>query len=231
MRYFVYTVIAVLLLIATACKKEETKVNTTKTPAATGVALKDFNMVPIKDASWKIHIQGMYNNEHKMDTTFHAFVTVAAMDEDTQVNSLTYHKYKVNWSASNNSGTSFTPKVFTVYVREDTPARVLYTTATLFEETPLISLRDDSVGKIVNQKPQWEIKYVDSIVMAGQYLKRWQACNSHDRNLEYLYKAYGVVSPTGPVLRSYVMYEGGQVVSTEFTYKIYTQKFINNVIF
>lgn len=94
-----------------------------------------------------------------------------------------------------------------------------------------MSFRDEEVGSIVNEKPQMEIKYVDSIIVENQYLKRWVACNSYDRNLEWFYKSYGMCTQTGILLRDMVVQKGGQVIETVFTYKNSTQRFKNDIVF
>lgn len=231
MKYPAYFAIGFALFFA-ACGKDEKTINVPKTPAVQGAPLTDFALIPVKDATWEIHIQGILNSDKKLDTGFHSYTLVKAMNEDSVINGLTYYLYDVRWSSYNSTGgPSMAAQHFIAYLREDTATKTLFAVKTMNEEAAVVYLHDEEPGTIVRQKPQWEIKYVDSLVVAGQYIKRWQACNSYDKKLEYLYKGYGVATQTGPLLRETIQYEGGQVISTKFTYKNSTQEFKNDVIF
>ena len=222
-------VFIVFIVLVSSCKKED------KSPAVPEVKaneLTDFALIPVSDATWQIHTQGILTNEGKVDTSYHAYTTITATGVDTLVNGLRFFKYNVNTQIDYKlNPPPVTNSKYNVFIREDTLARTVRIAKGDFQEAPVVSFRDEEVGSIVNEKPQMEIKYVDSIIVANQYLKRWVACNSYDRNLEWFYKSYGMCTQTGILLRDMVVQKGGQVIETVFTYKNSTQKFRNDIVF
>lgn len=227
MRYLAI-VLTFSLALLVSCKKDN-KTNPTPVRAK---PLTDFALIPVKDAEWNIHTQGIATKEGKVDTSHHTYTTITTTGVDTLVNGLRFFRYRVEHRIEYPSNPPQVPStVFNLYVREDTAARTVFLAKPDFQEWVVVGFQDVEVGTIVNEKPEIAIKYVDSMIMEGQYLKRWVACNTYDRSLEYFYKGYGMCTQTGIALRSMIVPTGGQVMSTEFRYKNSKQKFVNGVVF
>lgn len=227
MRYLSFIFLLIPFLLS-SCKKEEKPV----TDLPTITTLKDFALVPVSDASWVIYTQGIITGQGKIDTSYHKYTTIESTGVDTQVNGVTYYKYNVSYEIVYPSNPPPVAKSsYNVFIREDTLARTIKIAKAGFEEAPVVSFRDEEIGTVVNQKPQMEIKYIDSVIVEKQYLKRWVACNSYSRNMEWFYKAYGVGTQTGILLRDMVVEDGGQVTKTSFTYKKSTLNFVNDIAF
>jgi hypothetical protein len=59
----------------------------------------------------------------------------------------------------------------------------------------------------------------DSLIVSGQYFKRWMMQNVYDKNLQYFYKAIGIGSMYG-ILYEHLFTNGlAQAVSLDFVYK------------
>lgn len=220
--------VLVFFVLLASCEKEKPS----PSQPAEIKELTDFALVPVKDAEWKIHAQGKVNSQNKVDTSYHVYATITAMNKDTFVKGKRYFKYymyKESIRSTNPMAVEVEPAY--LFVREDTAARTVFLATPEFLENAVVYFREQESGTVVNTNPKMEIKYVDSMIMEQQYLKRWVACNSYDKNLEYFYKAYGMCTQTGIALRNMVVPYGGQVIETEFRYKNSRQKFVNSVVF
>lgn len=217
------SIILLSLLIITGCKKKEAEVKPIQ------VVAKDFELIPVRDAVWKIHCTGWKNESdvegpideipNRVDSAVHTDFTITATGETMINNGHMYYKYNTDFIYSYSlpfPSTLELPLHYTnnIYLREDSAAKLLISDA----EDIVINLSDEEPGRKFGGHPQMEIKYVDSLMVAGMYIKRWQACNSYDKNIEVLYKAYGIGTLAGP-LPAWVIPNGAKVKHIDFTYK------------
>jgi len=228
MKLLYYSIFLVLILV-TSCKKSE---DTDATPPAT--VAKDFALIPMKNAIWKVHTTGWYTDpsdqtptpmdliKDKVDSAVYSYYTIVATGIDTMINGFKYYRfvsqnlYTYNLPISNQVNMPYRDTIL-FYLREDTLAQTVFLNQ-YYKDVVDFDLKDQPVGTKLSIHPEYEIKYIDSLKIAGMAVKRWQACNSYDKTLEVLYKAYGIGTRTGP-LPYYYTNSGSKVRSLDFTYK------------
>lgn len=228
MRPFFYTSFF-LLLLAVSCKKTD---DTHATPPTT--VPKDFALIPMRNATWVVHTAGWYTDpgndkpapidliKDKVDSAVHSYYTIVATGIDTMINGFKYYRfisrnlYTYNLPISNQVVMPYRDTVI-FYLREDTLAQTVFLNEGN-KDVVDFDLKDQPIGTKLSIHPEYEIKYIDSLRIAGMLVKRWQACNSYDKSLEVLYKAYGLGIRTGPMPWSYTN-SGSKVRSLDFSYK------------
>lgn len=210
-----------LLALLAACKKENTEPSKPVTYAEP-----DFALIPTKDAKWYVHgmaaegcffatqfnLEAMKNDLIKID-----FI-IDAVGKDTIIDMQIFHVYQVVRYVAYPGPDSFYQKnSYRYYLREDIEGKKIYFTngevaldfsdaANEGQVTPFYTWRTMNITK------------PDSLIIQGQYFKRWNMRNAYDQKLEYFYKAIGIGSASG-ILGTYAFTGLSQVVSLDFVYK------------
>lgn len=210
-----YILLLSCIVLLAACKKDD------KDPVVLlpqPQPLTDFRLIPVKDATWVVHTQGIYKNG-KVDMSVHFHTTITCSGADTFTNSKRYFRY--NYTNENGNGV--------IYIREDTAKGRLYALAPGYvaPEGLVLDYGRDSIGDEALVPQQWPASIVsseDSIVLANQYMKSWEVTMAYDKTKKFFYRAYGVGGQTG-ILPSLWIAQGTQPVSLDFTYKGNTAHF------
>lgn len=197
------------IVVLAACKKEDNEPVVLQPQTQ---PLTDFKLIPVKDATWKVHTQGIYKNG-KVDMSVHFHTTITCSGVDTMTYGKRYFRY--NYSNENGSGI--------IYIREDSAKGRLYAQAPGYSapEGLVLDFGRDSIGDEALVPQQWPVSVVsseDSIVLANQYMKSWNVAHAYDKTKKFFYRAYGVGGQTG-ILPSLWIAQGTQPVSLDFTYK------------
>jgi hypothetical protein len=200
--------LACIVLLA-ACKKENNDPMVLQPPTQ---PLTDFKLIPVRDATWSLHTQGIYKNG-KVDMSVHFHTTITCSGVDT----ITYGKRYFRYNYSNENGNGV------IYIREDSAKGRLYAQVPGYSapEGLVLDYGRDSIGDEALVPQQWPASLVsseDSIALAGQYMKSWNVTLAYDKTKKYFYRAYGVGGQTG-ILPSLWIAQGTQPVSLDFTYK------------
>jgi hypothetical protein len=223
------------LLIVSGCKKKEEDIKLT--PAQIGA--KDFELIPMKDAVWKIHCVGWdfgdpafdtgspfdCLNYPSVDSALHTYFTIKPTGAMFTAEGKTYYEFAIyseyDYSLKTPGNTPCSKGYRTdqsIFLREDTTAQLLLMYGGGGTDITVVNFLNEEVGKKFSGHPEMEIKYVDSLEITGTYIKRWQACNSYDKSIEVLYKAYGIGTRFG-IIPSYWFNRGSKVRDIDFTYK------------
>ncbi len=190
---------------------------------------REFALIPTKDAKWYVKIIGseyydfFYPSSGSMhlqgmDDLLEINYEISTTGKDTIINDVICHVYQVFESRNRLDSRSFDKRTYRYYLHEDTVNKVVR-----FPSGDIaIDFRDST--NMGEKKPffTWREQNIipkDSLIVSGQYLKRWVMQNTYDKNMQYFYKAIGIGSMYG-ILYEHLFTNGlAQVVSLDFVYK------------
>lgn len=231
----ILTLLAVAVLIS-SCKKDKEQPHTTPAPGP----LTDFLYLPVKDATWKIHTQGVFAdpNDDKPDpkwitpgnhdSALHTYYTITSTGDNVYFDGLRYYVYDVEISTvytRNNTYNSTTSQK--LYLREDSTYQRIYSYIDKNLEEIVVDFAEEEIGDEADVPKQWPASYIsdtNAVVMNGQSAKMWEVAYHYDKYKRYFYKSYGLGRQTGMIPRS-LNVAGSEPVSLQFIYKGESNKF------
>ena len=217
--------ILVLLMLISCQKKEDYK------PVFTTYTAPDFELIPMKDATW--HIRGLSDDDYpslfyntygvnyegvKASGYYNLIdLYINTTNKDTLVGIHKYYFYKYTMTVSSVGadtirGTQTHSGGF--YLRGDTTTMKVYST----NDSVAIDFSNDANKGTIIPFYGWtdmKIMHPDSLLLGGCYLKRWNMQNMEDPKSIYFDKAIGIGTPAGLFPTAFI----GQVTSLDFTYK------------
>ena len=189
----------------------------------------DFTFIPTKNATWKMHTQGIYfplPHAWPNDTSWHFYNTINARGTDTQINNYTYYQYDVSYVLMNTvDSTKNDSKNSLLLIREDTVNQKVYgiwvggsahcTGEYLAVDYSLQVGMNVPYDTAALNKESVYLNHIGFLFSTNTYFKRW------DYSTNKLYQAYGIGNSWSCILPAVYEVCGnyGKMVSIDFRYK------------
>lgn len=226
----------IVAVLAGSCKKDKEQTHVTPDP----VPLKDFLYLPVSDATWKVHVQGILADPNddipdpswitpgKYDTAEHTYFTITSTGNYVDLDGLRYYVYDMDTRIVYSGNASYNKTVSDkLYLREDTLYQKIYSWRAPGVEDLVVDYSREEVGDEADVPQKWPASYIcdtNAVIIKGQAAKMWEVAYHYDKFRKYFYKAYGLGRQTGMVPRT-ANIKGSEPVSLEFIYKGESNKF------
>jgi hypothetical protein len=231
-------ILLLVLCLSAACKKKEES-----NPVPDYKELTDFLYLPVRDAEWRVHMQGYVENSwealylcsdfHVRDTAAHQYYHIKSTGIDTYMSGFQYYRYDVHVRYDYTKPCHDIPddNRFTFYLREDTSAKRIYAYSGYYEnslhESLIADFARDEIGDDADVAQQWPPTVVTNTnfaIIKGQKAKMWEVAYRNAPAIKFFYKGYGIGRQTG-VLPKDLFVPGAEPRSVELIYKGESTKF------
>lgn len=226
MRLLILAVFFTFFIISCKRKSNDNIKPTTNGPIVKAdSSLKDFKFIPLNNAKWVVKFVGTSKLDSygrwNFDSSYFKTTTIITTGNIVLYKSMNFIEYKT----STVFGGKWWPHTDTgfLYIREDTIKQQLLCWGKIMNVTypyvdPLIDYSLATGDTIMhNYVSTSTISVIDSILIGGQYCKKWTEKNTN--GWSGLFQAYGIGKRIGILPWGLYNSNGEQVVSLDFYYK------------
>lgn len=226
-------ILLLAVLLTAGCKKKEES-----NPVPDYKELTDFLYLPVRDAEWRVHMQGyeitdlgnpcQEEAENNFDTAWHQYTTIRSTGSDTFIRGRKYYRYHIwtdhEYTRVNCKSYEKSKVRGSIFLREDTIGKRIIAwlggnDTAVFEDTVADFSKDQPGDRAIISEywPASEVAGFNNAIINGQKSKMWEGVFRHDKMDKFFLKGYGIGGQIGILPSYYLWYSQPRAV--ELIYK------------